>query len=97
MLFYTNIYTRGDYVHFRGFKDGKRVNQKIPFQPTLYVRSGKPSEYKSLVGENLEKIKFSTIKEARNFVDQYKEVSNFPIFGNTKIYGNFRADRVIFE
>ena len=82
MLFYTNIYTRGNYVHFRGFKDGKRVNQKIPFQPTLYVRSGKPSEFKSLWGENLEKIKFSTIKEARNFVEQYKEVSNFPIFGN---------------
>ena len=82
MLFYTNIHTRGNYVHFRGFKDGKRVNQKIPFQPTLYVRSGKPSEFKSLWGENLEKIKFSTIKEAREFVDQYKEVSNFPIFGN---------------
>jgi len=82
MLFYTNIFTRGNSVHFRGFKDGKRVNQKIPFQPTLYVRSGKPSEFKSLWGENLEKIKFSSIKEAREFVDQYKEVSNFPIFGN---------------
>ena len=82
MLFYTNIYTRGDYVYFRGFKDGKRVNQKIPFQPTLYVRSGKPSEYKTLWGENLEKIKFSSIKEAREFVDQYKDVSNFPIYGN---------------
>ena len=86
MLFYTNIYTRGNYVHFRGFKDGKRVKEKIPFQPTLYVRSGKPSEFKSLWGDNLEKVKFSTIKEARNFVDQYKEVSNFPIFGN-KNYG----------
>ena len=86
MLFYTNIYTRGNYVHFRGFKDGKRVKEKIPFQPTLYVRSGKPSDFKSLWGDNLEKVKFSTIKEARNFVDQYKEVSNFPIFGN-KNYG----------
>lgn len=86
MLFYTNIFTRGNYVHFRGFKDGKRVNQKIPFQPTLYVRSGKPSEYRSLWGENLEKIKFSSIKEAREFADQYKDVSNFPIFGN-KNYG----------
>ena len=86
MLFYTNIYTRGNYVHFRGFKDGKRVKEKIPFQPTLYVRSGKPSEFKSLWGDNLEKVKFSTIKEARAFVDQYKEVSNFPIFGN-RSYG----------
>ena len=82
MLFYTNIFTRGNYVLFRGFKDGKRINEKIAFQPSLFVRTGKPSEFKSLWGDGLEKVKFSSIKEARNFVDQYKDVSNFPIFGN---------------
>jgi DNA polymerase elongation subunit (family B) len=82
MLFYTNIFSRGNYVYFRGFKDGKRVNQKIPFQPTFYVRTGKESPYKSLWGENLDKVKFSSIKEAREFLDRYKEVSNFPIYGN---------------
>lgn len=83
MLFYTNVHSRGNYVYFRGFKDGKRVNEKIAFQPTLYVRSGKESEFKSLKGENLEKKKFNTINEARDFVRQYREVSNFPIYGNT--------------
>lgn len=83
MLFYTNVFTRGDEICFRGFKDGKRVKQKIPFKPTLYVRSGKQSEYKSLWGDNLDKVQLDSIKEARSFVDQYKEVSNFPIFGNT--------------
>lgn len=82
MLFYTNVYTRGNYVYFRGFKDGKRVNQKIAFQPTLYVRSGKESKYKTLWGENLERMKFVSIAEARDFVKKYKEVSNFPIYGN---------------
>ena len=81
-MFYTNIYGRGNYIYFRGFKDGKRISQKIPFQPTLYVRSGKPSKHKSLYGENLEKIKFSSISEAREFVKQYKDISNFPIYGN---------------
>lgn len=83
MLFYTNVYKRGNYIYFRGFKDGKRVSQKIPFQPTFYVRSGnKNSPYKSLWGESLEKLKFGSINEAKEFVDRYKEVSNFPIFGN---------------
>ena len=82
MLFYTNIYTRGNYVYFRGFKDGKRVNQKIPFQPTYFVRAGGDTKYKSLWGEGLEKVKFSSISEAREFVKTYKDVSNFPIFGN---------------
>ena len=86
MLFYTNVYARGNFIYFRGFRDGKRVKQKIPFQPTLFVRSNKPSKFKSLLGEGLESVKFSTIKEARDFVQQYKEVSNFPIYGNTN-YG----------
>lgn len=83
MLFYTNILSRGNYVYFRGFKDGKRVNQKIPFQPSLFVRTGnKDSKYKSLWGDSLERVKFSSMTEARDFVKQYQEVSNFPIFGN---------------
>lgn len=82
MFFYTNVFLRGNYIYLRGFKDGKRVNQKIPYQPVFYVRSGKPSPYKSLWGENLEKIKFPDINEAREFVKKYQEVSNFPIYGN---------------
>ena len=38
------------------------------------------------MGESLEGVKFPSIKEARDFVQQYKEVSNFPIYGNTN-YG----------
>ena len=86
MLFYTNVYARGNFIYFRGFRDGKRVKQKISFQPTLFVRSNKPSKFKSIMGENLESVKFPSIKEARDFVQQYKEVSNFPIYGNTN-YG----------
>ena len=83
MLFYTNVYARGNYVYFRGFKDGKRVSQKIPFQPSLFVRSSnRESPYKSLWGDSLERVKFSSITEARDFVKKYSEVSNFPIYGN---------------
>jgi DNA polymerase elongation subunit (family B) len=82
MLFYTNIYTRGNFVYFRGFKDGKRVNQKIPFKPSFYVRTGKESKFKTLWGDNLERMQFESIKEARDFIDRYSDVSNFPIFGN---------------
>jgi len=82
MLFYTNIVSRGNNILFRGFKDGKRVHQKIPFKPVFYVRSGKDTGVKSLRGENLEKVKFESIVDARDFVDRYKEVSNFPVYGN---------------
>lgn len=100
-MFYTNVYGRGNYIYFRGIKDGKRVSQKIPFQPSLYVRSGKESKYKSLKGENLERIKFSSINEAKDFVKQYREVSNFPIFGNTNYSYQFISklfpDEIVFD
>jgi len=90
MLFYTNVYKRGNYIYFRGFKDGKRVSQKIPFQPTFYVRTGdRTSPYKSLWGEPLEKIKFNSINESKEFLDRYKEVSNFPIYGNINLAYQF--------
>lgn len=90
MLFYTNVFKRGNYIFFRGFKDGKRVSQKIPFQPTFYVRTGdKKSPYRSLWGEPLEKIKFGSIKDSKEFLDNYKDVSNFPIYGNINLAYQF--------
>ena len=83
MLFYTNILAKGNNVFFRGFKDGKRVSQKIDFKPSLYVKSNsKNTQYKSMWGEPLEKLNFDTISEARSFIKQYKDVENFHIFGN---------------
>lgn len=82
MLFYTNVHCRGNYIYFRGFKNGKRINQKIPFQPSFYLRTSKQSPFKSLKGENLERKKFNSISDAKDFIKKYKEVSNFPIYGN---------------
>lgn len=81
-LFYTHVHVRGNNILFRGFHNGKRVNQKIPFKPTLFVRTGKETQYKSLWGESLDRLQFDTIKSAREFLDKYSEVSNFPIYGN---------------
>jgi DNA polymerase elongation subunit (family B) len=89
MLYYTNIVNRGNYIYFRGIHDGKRINEKIPFKPSLFVRSGKETGYKSLTGENLDRIKFDTLNEARDFIKNYKEVSNFPIYGNTNFVYQF--------
>ena len=83
MLFYTNVYSRKNHIYFRGIKDGKRFSERLPFQPSLFVRTGKESKFKPLFGENLERIKFDSVFEAKDFVRHYREVSNFPIYGNT--------------
>jgi len=82
MFYYTNVYSDNNNILFRGRKNGKRINQKVPFQPVLYARTNKQTKYKSLAGEYLEKIKFPTIYSARDYAKKYKDVSNFPIYGN---------------
>ena len=60
-----------------------RVQEAIPFSPTLYIKSSKPTDFTTIHGLFVEPILFETVNEARDFVDQYKEVSNFEVYGNT--------------
>jgi DNA polymerase elongation subunit (family B) len=55
----------------------------VEFRPTLFIKSKGESKYSSLFGDNLEPIKFGDINDAKEFVKKYKDVENFPIFGNT--------------
>ena len=81
--FYTYAKHYGNSMLFRGIENGKRVTRQRPYQPTLFVRSDKPTHYKSMYGEQVSPIKFDSNKEAAEFVDTYKDVSNFPIYGQT--------------
>jgi DNA polymerase elongation subunit (family B) len=81
MNFYTYARHYGNDILFRGVKNGKRFTARHEFQPTLFVKSKEKSKYKSIFGENVSPIKFPTNKEATAFFDSYKDVENFPIFG----------------
>ena len=83
MKFYTSVNLFGNNILVRGVNNGKKVQEKIPFKPTLFVKSKNESKYKSLYQENLESIQFDTINDAKEFASKYKDVENFPIFGNT--------------
>jgi len=75
--YYTNVSVYGPHILYRGVKNGRRVKEKINYSPTLFLPSKKESEYKTLFGENLEPMKFDTIREARDFVKRYEGVENF--------------------
>ena len=82
--FYTYARHYGDKILLRGVtSQGKRISKKVSFSPTLFVRSDKPTQYKTMFGEKVSPVEFASNKEASEFVEQYKEVSNFPIFGQT--------------
>tara|TARA_B100001094_G_scaffold43502_1_gene38245 strand:+ start:923 stop:3418 length:2496 start_codon:yes stop_codon:yes gene_type:complete len=81
--FYTNVSIQGNKILMRGHVDGKPIQQKIDFSPTLYLPSNKPTEYKTLDGEYVESIKPGSINDCREFINKYKDVTGFRIFGNT--------------
>lgn len=83
MRFYTSINQYGNNILVRGINNGKTVKERAPFKPKLFVRSKEDSEYKSLYEEPLEPIQFESINDAKDYVSRYKDVENFPIYGNT--------------
>ena len=88
MNFYTNVGIRGNKILFRGYRmEGgrrRRVQFADPdFQPTLFVKSNKPSEWKTLDGLAVEPINPGNIMDCREFIEQYKNVGGFTVYGNT--------------
>ena len=82
--YYTNIQVLGPNILFRGIENGKRVKARIPYKPSLYIRSkNSNAKFRSLNKEPLDQIEFGSIYEAREFAKTYQAVDNFKIFGNT--------------
>lgn len=82
MRFYTNAYLGSNKIYVTGYEDGKRFKVSHPYTPYLFAPSPEPSQHKTLDGQYVKKIAFSTPKEAREFVKRYEEVTNFQIYGN---------------
>lgn len=93
MEFYTNISRYGNQLLYRGYKDGRRIQTKIPFSPTLYVPVEKPTAWKALDGKFVEPVRHETMREAKEFMERYKDVSNFEIYGNTNYIAQFVTEK----
>ena len=91
--FYTYAKHYGNSILYRGIENGKRVTGRRDFKPTMFVKSDKPSKYKSMYGESVSPIQFDSNKEAAEFAERYKEVSNFPIYGQTNWNYQFLTEK----
>ena len=82
--FYTNIDRYGNKLLYRGYdSEGKRVQKRVPYKPTLYLQSkNKTTKWKSIYGENVEPITFSSMYECKEFCKTHETVAN--IYGNKK-------------
>lgn len=96
MYFYTSVFQRGNKIFVRGYKDGARFYDAVPYKPYLFIP--KPDgKYRTLDNRPVDKIRFDSIKEAKEFLERYKDISNMEIFGldafaYTYIFDNYKGE-----
>lgn len=82
--FYTSVEVLGGKILYRGYnKEGYRVQVAHPFKPTLYVPTKKETGWKTLSGENVLPTECLSIQDAKEYIQQYDDITNYKIYGNT--------------
>ena len=92
MKFYTNVVLVGNEILSRGFDNGEHFKNRETFYPTLYVSTNKKTKFKTLEGNYVDQIKPGTIRETREFIDKYKNIDNFELYGNTRYINQYISD-----
>jgi DNA polymerase elongation subunit (family B) len=94
MTFYTNVTRYGSQILYRGYTDnGTAITQKYKFKPTLYVKTDRPTDWKTMEGQPVAPVQFDSMLDARDFVKQYEGVTGFKFWGNTNYIHQFIASK----
>ena len=84
MKFYTNVEQAGNRLLVRGYDAGSAFSYRVSFNPTLYVPTKNYTEWRTLEGDCVEPMKMGSINSAKEFIQEYKEVPDFDIYGNRR-------------
>ena len=100
--FYSNVSLTGDTIFYIGYENGERVQYKDSFSPVLFVPCKEDTVHKTLEGYNAKPIEFSNVKDAKEFLDKYRDVENFNVYGNDRflyqyISKNFPEDEIPYD
>ena len=76
MKFYTNVTRWGNNLLIREYVNGQRLTRRVKYSPTLYVKVEKPTEYKTLDGDYVTPVSHETMKDASEWVENYKDKSH---------------------
>jgi DNA polymerase elongation subunit (family B) len=95
--FYTHVSVYGNKLLYRGIRNGTPIVEKLDFSPTLYVTGKETSKFKTLFGHPVDPVKFTDIKEAKDFIKRYDSVHGFEISGQTNFAYAYIAETFLGE
>jgi DNA polymerase elongation subunit (family B) len=94
MKFFTSVNRYGSQIFYCGYNEsGYRIENKVHFKPTLFVKANKPSEWVALDNTPVEPIQFESMREATDFISRYEDVEGFKVYGNTNFVQQFITER----
>ena len=78
----------------RGYDESKggSYKERIPFKPTLFLSTDKESKHKTLSGQNVRPINPGSIKESREFIDNYSNVDGMKVYGMDRFLYQYLAE-----
>jgi DNA polymerase elongation subunit (family B) len=95
MDFYTSCDTMGNKVFLREVVDGQLVKRVIEHKPSLYIKTNDAAnaDAKSMFDEPLERIDFEDSKQMKTFIEEYKDISGFSVYGSDSIMNQFMSQK----
>lgn len=87
-MFYTNVALEGDNILFRGYKDGKKITQKFPYSPSLFIESA-TGDFRTLDGVPLVRNQFPTIRAMTDFIKEHRDIKNLNLYGMNRVQLQF--------
>ena len=75
MKFYTSVVPHRGRLLVRAIVNGKRIQKRISYKPSLFVPVKKETKYKTLDGRPCERINFDSTYEQREWLKQYDGVT----------------------
>ena len=92
MKFYTSVEQTGNTILVRGYDHGQRFEDRVKFNPTLFLPSQKKESWKTLDGRNVRPVKQGTINDAKQFIETHKELPDYEICGQTRFLNQYIFD-----
>ena len=93
MQFYTSVVQYGSKMLVRGVDEkGNAFKFREEFNPTLFVSSKVPTEYRTLSGKYVSALQCGSIRDTRDYIERYKDVQGFEVYGNNNFIAQYISD-----
>lgn len=78
--FYTSVERHGNYIHYIGYENSRRITKKEKYEPELFVLANKKTKFRTVRGQTVAKYKPGSMRDCKDFIER-TEADNFPIYG----------------